>query len=75
MDRLSANIENQTEMLQKVCKFLAARQDIEMPVSHPAVLDVKLWEGIADSYAGGCYTSQCPRNMFGALEMIAEVPH
>lgn len=42
VDRLSANIENQTEMLEKVCKFLAAKQDIDMLPSHPAALDVKL---------------------------------
>lgn len=63
VDRLSANIENQTEMLEKVCKFLAAKQDIDMLPSHPAALDVKLWERISDSYAaatpvsvGGIYS-------------------
>ena len=42
VDRLSANIENQTEMLEKVCKFLAAKETIDIPPSHPATLDVKL---------------------------------
>lgn len=45
MDKLSANIENQTEILEKVCKFLAAKENIDIPPSHP-VLDVKLWECI-----------------------------
>ena len=53
MDRLSANIENQTEMLEKVYKFLGAKQDIDMSPSHPTSLDAKLWEGISDSYAAG----------------------
>ena len=41
MDKLSANIENQTEILENVCKFLAAKENIDIPPSHPA-LDVKL---------------------------------
>lgn len=42
VDKLSATIENQTEMLEKVCKFLAAKETIDIPPSHPATLDVKL---------------------------------
>lgn len=42
VDKLSANIENQSEMLEKVCKLLAAKENVDIPPSHPT-LDVKLW--------------------------------
>ncbi len=42
VDKLSTSIENQTEMLEKVYKLLAAKENVEVPPrSHPS-LDVKL---------------------------------
>lgn len=51
VDKLSTSIENQTEMLEKVYKLLAAKENVEVPPrSHPS-LDVKLWEWLANQNA------------------------
>ena len=41
VDKLSTSLENQTEMLDKVFKLLAAKENVEMTPSNPSQ-DVKL---------------------------------